>query len=93
MIDGFEIFKILITVFVAPFSVYVVKQLIQLKEDRFNLQEELSNFKIFCAERYAKNEAIDHFRKEMKEEFSDIKAEIRSSLERIENKVDKRVRP
>lgn len=90
MISNFDALNWLITVIGVPFGLYVQKQIDQSKEDRLKQKEELSSFKIFCAEHYAKNEAIESLRKEIKEELSDIKTELRNSLERIENKVEHR---
>lgn len=83
MVHTLETISYIISGVAVPFAIYVHK-----KQDE--LQQELTKFKIYSAENYAKNIAIESLRKELKEDIHKMSESVTKSLHRIENKLDEK---
>lgn len=82
-----DLFKWLSSAVVIPFGFYVLNQISQSKEDRTKLFEEISKFKLYCSEHYAKNDKLENLRLEIKKDFAELREYIREDLKELKGKI------
>lgn len=85
--DYVDLFKWISSAVVIPFAFYVLNQISQSKDDRAKLFEDISKFKLYCSEHYAKNDKLENLRLEIKKDFAELREYIREDLKEIKGKI------
>lgn len=82
--DFWEMFKLALNSIILPVTIYFFSQISKSKDERARLHDELTEFKIYCANNYVKNkdielirENIQSLRKEIKDDFQELKKELK----------------